>query len=130
MLEVADREVNRQGRAAASEGVQILTFRHRRGVHGGARGDHRLADLRKCQFLFENRRRRCKGGDSGSHVIGNAECVQTPHLFRNRPVNRGIARMHPRHVLALGVGVFHFSDDLVKVHGGGVPDVRVFRGIR
>ncbi len=38
--------------------------------------------------------------------------------------------MHPRHVLALGVGVFHFSDDLVKVHGGGVPDVRVFRGIR
>ena len=57
VLHVPDRKMDGQGCSTFPQSFQILTFRHGRSVHGGACGNHGLADFGKRQFLLQGRSR-------------------------------------------------------------------------
>ena len=68
-----------------------------------------------------------EGGYPGGHVIIDAKSVQAAHLFGDGAIDGGIARMHPRHVLAIFVGGGHMVDNPVQMQGRGVDHLHPIR---
>ena len=125
---VGDRQVDRQGRADRREAVETLAIGHRRRARRGARQDHALRHARQRQLAPERRRGRGKGWDPRGHVERDPERIETPHLFGDRAIERGVPRMDPGNVEAFVVRRGDFGDDLVEGQGRGVDDPRPFRG--
>jgi hypothetical protein len=117
VFQVAHREMHREGRARGRQGREVLPFGHGRGLHGGARQDHGLAHVRQGQLLPQGRGGRGIGRHAGRHVVGDAEILQPADLLGDRAVERGVAGMDPRDVLARLVGLAHLLDDLIERHG-------------
>ena len=65
----------------------------------------------------QRRRRGGEGRHARRHVVGDAERVQPAHLLGDRAVERRIAGVDARHVLAAACACRHLGDDLVEVSG-------------
>ena len=125
--EVADRQVDGERRATRPQPLELLAGRHRARLHGGARGDHGLRDLRQGQLASERGGGGDEGGHAGRHVVGDGEGIQPPHLLGGGAVDGRIARVDPRHVVPARVRLGHQGGDLVEVHGRGVAHQRALR---
>ena len=68
----------------------------------GARQDHGLARPRgSVSSVLSSGRGGREGRHARRHVVGNAERVEPAHLLGDRAIDRGIAGMDARHVLAV-----------------------------
>ena len=123
--EVAHREMNRQRGLRGAELLQFLAGRHGRRLHGGAREDHRLRHFGQRELGLEGGSRGGEGGHARRHVIGNAERIEAAHLLGNGAIERGIAGVDARHVLAFVMRGLDVADDFVEVHGGRIEHQRI-----
>ena len=67
----------------------------------GARQDHRLADLRQGQLGLEQRRGGGIGRHAGNDLVGDPQRIEPAHLLGDGAIERGIAGMDARDILAL-----------------------------
>ena len=118
--QIADREMDGQCCAGAAQFFQCLARRHGGRLHGGAGEDHRLRDLGKRELRLQRGGHCGEGGHARCYVIGDAELVETADLLGDGAIERGVARVDARHVLALRVGGLDLRDDLIQRHGGRI----------
>ena len=95
-----------------------------------ARQHHALRHFRHGQFARQGRRRRRKSRHARRQRVGNAAPVEPAHLLGDRAVDREIAGMQPRDVLAGCMRRREFRVDLVERHRRGVDDARARRAMR
>ena len=95
-----------------------------------ARQHHALRHLGHGQLAAERR----GGGGEGRHArrqrVGNAAPLEPAQLLGERAVDREVARMQARHVLAGRVRRDELGLDLVERHRRGVDDARAGRAMR
>ena len=125
--EVVDGEVDGERPAACGEPLQLFVVWHGGRAHGSPRQNHGLGDARKGKLLLERRRCRRVGRHAGGHVVSDAEAVEAAHLLGNRTVERGIAGMEPRDLVAVCRRLLHLGYDGVEIERRGVDDARTRR---
>ena len=116
--------MDRQRRTTAPQRVQIFALWHARRPHRRSGDDHRLANTGQGQFPLQRRRCRGIGRHARCHIIVNAQRIQTPHLFRRRAINGRIARMHPRHIQPLGMGILNLCNNFFQIQRGRINHPR------
>ncbi|MNV85446.1 hypothetical protein D3C71_1794090 [compost metagenome] len=111
--------MNRHGRAVLRQAGEFLS-----GWHGGfvgvARQDHALRNVRQGQFRAQERCASGCGSHAGYDFERNAQFTQIANLLANGAIQARIARVHPGHILAFGVGGLDQVDDLFQVQFGAV----------
>ncbi len=112
--------MDRERRAGGRERGEPLRLGHGGGAAGHAGEHDALRHLGHGQLGAERRR----GGGERRHArrqrIGNAVPLEPAKLLGERAVDREVAGMQPRDVLAGGVGAHELRLDLVERHGRGV----------
>ena len=116
--------MDRERRAGRGECRELLRLRHARGAAGDAGQHHALRDFGHRQLAFERRGRGGEGRHAGRQRVGNAAPLEPAQLLGERAVDREIAGMQPRHVVAGGVRGHELGLDLVERQRRGVDDAR------
>ena len=62
--------------------------------------------------------------------MGDAEFGKPTALFGHRAVDRRIARVQPRYVVACRIGGGHLADDLIQCQRSSVDDASAWRAFR
>ena len=123
-VERCDREMNRKRRTGRGKGGELFAERHRRGSPRHAGEHDALRHLRHGQFAMKRGSGRREGRHARREGKRNAAAFEPAQLFGERAVDRKIAGLQPRHVMAGGMGRHEFRLDLVERHRRGVDDAR------
>ena len=107
---------------AAREVGQFFAGRHgrRQGGHSGQRD--RLRHSRHGELAFEGGGGRGESRYARDDFVVDAQRIESAALLGQRAVERRVTGVQPRHVVAGGVGVGEFGDDLFEGQRTGVDD--------
>ena len=99
-----DGEMQHHGRAGRGEVGKRLARRHGGGPPAGPSQHEGLRHLGQGQLALERSCRRGEGRNAGRQGIRNVKRIEAAKLLADGAVDREIAGMEPRHVLAFGDG--------------------------
>lgn len=112
--------MNRKRRPRPSKRRKLFSRWHGCGSRGSSRQDHCLSNMRKRKLLLQ----RCSSCGERRHpwsyVEWNAQTLQPSRLLGQRTPNRQVSRMNARNINTLVISIANLSDNLIKIHLGGV----------
>ena len=117
-------------RSRRGEGGERLAFGHARGAARDARQHHALRHLRHGQLAPNRGGSGGKGRHARRQRIGNAAPLEPAQLLGERAIDREVARLEPRHVVARRMRRHELGLDLVERQRRGIDDARALLGNR